>query len=76
VSALYRNASGTKSLAQQYGLSKEEVKNILEKYLVEKRKAGDIKPLEPCYDHSTRKYFSFEEWMDHLLKNWDKLPSS
>ena len=34
------------------------------------------KALEPCYDHSTGKYLTFEEWMNQLLKNWDKFSES
>lgn len=74
MSAIYRNALGTKILAQQYGFSKEEVRQILEQHAEKSRNRGNSKALEPCYDYSTGKYLSFEEWMDHsLLKNWSRL---
>jgi hypothetical protein len=76
MSAVYRNAPGTKSLAQQYGLSKQELRELLEKYAEEKRNEGNSKPLGPCYDISTGVYLSFEEWMEHFLKNWDRLSVS
>ncbi len=76
MAAVYRNALGTKSLAQQYGLSKQEVRDLLEQHAVEKTNAGDTKPLEPCYDLNTGSHLSFEEWMYHFLKRWDKLPVS
>ena len=76
IAAVYRNVPGTKKLAQQYGLSKKELAEFLEKYSEEKRKEGKNKPLEPCYDLSTGEYLSFEEWMDHFLKIWDKLSVS
>jgi len=76
MAAMNRNAPGTKSLAQQYGLSSQEVRDILEQHAVEKRNAGDTKPLEPCYDLNTGNHLSFEEWMYHFLKRWDKLPVS
>jgi hypothetical protein len=76
MAALYRNAPGTRSLAQQYGLSKQQVRDLLERYVEEKRNAGDTKPLEPCYDLNTGTYLSFEEWMYHFLKRWDKLSVS
>lgn len=76
MAALYRNALGTKSLAQQYGLSKQEVRDLLGRHVEEKRNAGDTKSLEPCYDLNTGNYLSFEEWMYHFLKRWDKLPVS
>jgi hypothetical protein len=69
MAAVYRNDHGTKSLAKQYGFSKEEVKKVLEKFADEMKKEGNMKPLEPCYDYSTGKYLSFEEWMDHYLKS-------
>lgn len=74
--AVYRNAPGAKRLAQDYGFSKKEVREFLEKHAEEKRREGDSKALEPCYDLSTGRYLSFEEWMDGFLKNWDKLTVS
>lgn len=73
MSAVYRNAPGTKKLCLQYGLSKKELKKQLEKLAESKRNEGDERPLEPCYDHNTGKYLSFEQWIDHFLRNWDKL---
>ncbi len=73
MSAIYRNAHGTKHLAQQYGLSKEEVKKVLVELADEMKKEGKSKSLEPCYDYRTGKYLSFEEWVDHYLRIWDKL---
>ena len=72
MSAVYRNAYGTKYLARQYGFSREEVKKILEEFAGEIRNEGNSKPLDPCYDYSTGKYLSFEEWMDHYLTIWDR----
>lgn len=76
MSAVYRNAPGTKRLAQDYGFSKKELREFLEKHAEGKRREGDSKALEPCYDLSTGRYLSFEEWMDRFLKNWDKLTFS
>ena len=73
MSAIYRNTPGTKALAQQYGYSKEELSQFLKQHTEEKRNDGDDKPLEPCYDHSTGKYLTFEQWMDQFFKSWDKL---
>ncbi len=73
MSAIYRNAHGTKYLARQYGYSKEELKQILKEFADEMKNEGNNKPLEPCYDYGTGKYLSFEEWMDHYLKIWDRL---
>ena len=73
MSAIYRNAYGVKTLARQYEYSREEVKNILENFADVMKNEGSTKPLEPCYDYHTGKYLSFEEWMDHYLKIWDRL---
>jgi hypothetical protein len=75
MSALYRNAPGTKRLAEQYGLSKNEVRQVLEAHAEEQKKAGNERPLRPRYDLSTGRYLSFEEWLDHFTKSWDKLSS-
>ena len=76
MAAVYRNGPGTKSLAQGYGTSKDELRDLLERLAREKAHAGDTKPLEPCYDLSTGTHLSFEEWMGHFLKRWEKLPAS
>jgi hypothetical protein len=76
MAAVYRNGPGTKLLAQEYGYSKGELRDLLEQLANEKRNAGDTKPLEPCYDLNTGNHLSFEEWMYHFLKRWDKLPVS
>ena len=73
MAAIYRNAHGTKRLASQYGFSREEVKKILEDYLHEMKKEGNSRILEPCYDYTTGKHFSFREWMDYYLKTWNRL---
>ena len=76
MSAVGRNAPGTKALSQQYGLSKNQLRQTLQRYAEKKRSEGDKKPLEPCYDHSTGKYLSYEEWVDNFFRKWDRLPGS
>lgn len=76
ISAVYRNAPGTKRLAQHYGISKEALRVFLVKRAAEQSKQGNRRPLEPCYDLSTGRHLSFEEWMDRLLKKWEKLTVS
>ncbi len=74
MSAIYRNAHGTKRLARQYGFSRDDVKEILENFIHEMKKEGKSEILGPCYDYSTGKHVSLEEWRDHYLKIWDRLP--
>ncbi len=74
ISAQYRNAPGTKKLAQQYGLSKKDLEDFFNKRATENRNQGDDRDLEPCYDQRTGKYLSFEEWLNYLLRHWEKLP--
>ncbi len=73
MAAVNRNAQGTKELAQEYGLSKKELKELLEEYTESRRREGDLKPLEPCYDISTATYLTFEEWVVSFIKKYDKL---
>jgi hypothetical protein len=73
MAAVNRNAPGTKMLAQEYGLSKNELKGLLENYAETRRGEGDLKPLEPCYDISTGVYLSFDQWLDSFLKKYDKV---
>jgi hypothetical protein len=73
IAAVNRNPPGTKRLAQEYGLSKKKLKEFLEERAETKRREGDAKALEPCYDISTGTYLNFEEWMSSLLKKYDKI---
>jgi len=76
MAAVNRNALGTKKLAQEYGISRKELKELLEGYAEHRIREGDRKALEPCYDINTGAYLSVEEWMDSLLKNYDKVSVS
>lgn len=73
MAAVNRNAPGTKRLAQEYGFSKKDLKELLEGYAENRRREGDSKPLEPCYDISTGAYMTFEEWVGSFMKKYDKL---
>lgn len=68
--ATNRNAPGTKRLAQQYGVSSQTLKLILETRANQLRQAGQDKALAACYDAATGKYLSFGEWTDHLIEGW------
>ena len=50
ISTIYGNAQETKRLAQKYGFSKEDVKQILKSFANEMKNEGNKKHLEPCYD--------------------------
>ena len=73
MAAHYRNAHGVKILAQEYGYSKQEVKQILGRYANQMREKGDIKPLGICYDSSSGKYLTFDDWIIHCIEKWHKL---
>ncbi|MBW1677779.1 MAG: hypothetical protein JRF30_10760 [Deltaproteobacteria bacterium] len=75
MSAINRNAPGTKKLAEQYWLSKEEVKGFLETLAKEQRKQGNEEGLESRYDLGTGRYLTFEEWLVVLIKDWKRLPA-
>jgi hypothetical protein len=73
LSAVFRNAAGSRILAEQQGLSKKHVEEYLRKRSEEERSSGQVKILEPTFDHHTNKYLTFEEWLDYLVRKWDKL---
>lgn len=76
MSAVFRNASGSKILAEQYGMAKKDAEDFLRKRSEEEKERGNTKSLEPTFDYLTNRYLSFDEWLDHLLKKWDKLADS
>jgi plasmid maintenance system antidote protein VapI len=76
MAAVSRNEPGTKRLAQEYGFSKQELRELLEEYAENRRRKGDLKPFEPCYDPGTGAYLSFEGWMDFFFKKYDKVSVS
>jgi hypothetical protein len=76
MSAVFRNAAGSRILAEQYGMSKKEVEDFLRKRSEEEKERENAKSLEPTFDYLTSKYLTFDEWLDQLMKKWDKLASS
>jgi hypothetical protein len=76
MAAVFRNAGGARVLCEEYGFSREKAEEILRRAAEEQKSQGDTKTLEPTYDHATGRYLGFEEWLDHFLKHWDKLPTS
>ena len=73
MAAIYRNGPGTRRLAQQYGLSRKEVAELLEKCTEEAGEKGDDAILEPCYDCNMTRHVPFGEWKATLLKDWGRL---
>jgi hypothetical protein len=71
--ALDRNAGGTKALAEEYGLSPDEVKGILAHEAQTKRSRGEDRELMPRYDYRTNDYLTFEEWLAKVLAGWPTL---
>ena len=76
MAAVFRNSAGTKILAEQYGMSKKDVENLLQKRSEEEANKGNAKTLEPTFDHDTNQYLAFDEWLDDLVKKWSRLASS
>jgi hypothetical protein len=73
MAAVYRNAAGTRKIARQYGLSKEDALKYLQELSQEKEAHDNDRALEPCYDQRTGKYLSFAEWLDSLSRIWNRL---
>ena len=73
MAAVNRNAVGTKKIAHDFGISKEELKVFLGKKADEQRGEGNERLLLPRYDHQSGKYLDFEEWVENLFKCWSKI---
>jgi hypothetical protein len=73
MSAVYRNGSGTKRIAMDYGLSRQKVKELLMRMADESGKGNEARELEPSYDHGTATYISFKEWLELFDKRWERL---
>ena len=76
MSAVFRNAAGSRILADQYGMSKKAVEDFLRKRSEEEKERGNTKSLEPTFDYLTNRYLSFDQWLDQLAKKWEKLAES
>lgn len=74
MAAEYRNVHGTKRLALRYGLSREDVRKILEDFSQRAEKENS-KVLDPCYDYITGRHIPFGEWLEGFMKLWKKLPA-
>jgi len=70
MAALNRNALGTKTLAQKYGVSKQELKKYLQERAKQLRENGHTKALAARYDMITGKYLTFEEWVKFYTEIW------
>ncbi|MBW1720530.1 MAG: hypothetical protein JRJ78_00550 [Deltaproteobacteria bacterium] len=67
MAAVYRNVHGTKTLARQFGIPGEELRDVLSRWTEEMGDEGTRNPLEPCYDYHTGKYLSFQEWLERFF---------
>jgi len=76
ISAAFRNAEGTRILAEKQGLSKKQTEDYLRKRAEEERSRGNAKILEPTFDLHTNRHLTFEEWLDYLVRKWNKLSLS
>jgi hypothetical protein len=70
LSAVNRNGAGTKRLASDLGINKEELIKLLERL---SRENGRAKELEPCYDPVSEAYLDFNQWLEVLQKRWERL---
>ena len=58
------------ALAQQFGVSGRELKEFLEEKGKQLGQTGNLKVFDACYDTTTGRYLSFEEWMNVLTEGW------
>ena len=68
-----RNPYATKRLAEDFGYSKEEVKEILTELSKKEEESGNKKIIAPCYDYRSGKYLPFDKWLEQFLKEWNKI---
>ena len=73
MAAIYRNAKGAKALAQKFGYSKKEVKQIIEKYTDQMIKEGYTKLLKARYGYARGKYLTSEQWLNQFIEKWRNL---
>ena len=76
MAAVFRNAVGTRILADQYGMSKKDLQDFLQNRSEEEKSRGNTKSLEPTFDCLTDRYLTFEDWVEQLTKKWSKLAES
>ncbi|MFP4056481.1 MAG: hypothetical protein ACLF0G_06405 [Candidatus Brocadiia bacterium] len=62
-----RNASAVRRLAEDRGLSDEELARIAREVLAEQQEVNTEDRLGERYDIHTGRYLSLEEFVDHLL---------
>ena len=73
VAGIGRNFYATKKLAEELGLEKEELKNILMHMAEKEEESGNKKILGACYNYNNGRYIPFEKWLDRLLREWNKI---
>lgn len=70
LAAVNRNGTGTKRLASDLGVKKEELISVLKRLSKENERARE---LEPCYYPMSESYLDFNQWVDALQKRWERL---
>jgi len=65
---LARNAPGVRRLAEERGLSREELAAFLREELERQQEHGGEDRLGPRYDVMTGEYTTLEEWVDQVIR--------
>ena len=73
MAAVHRNAPGTKKLAREYGLSKNELKEFLENTAEKRRKDGQNHIFGMCYSSTMGCCLIFDEWMNHFFEKFERI---
>ena len=63
----YRNAIGTRKLAQRWAFSRADVEDLLATALEEHEARTDKTGSDRCYDTATGKYLTLREWIGQFL---------
>jgi hypothetical protein len=62
----YRNAIALRNLAQEWGFSRAELKDLLMKAVAD-YEDGAERRRSVCYDTTTGKYLTFRQWVEQFL---------
>ena len=76
MAAVFRNAIGSRIPAEQCGLSREKVEEVLRKRAEAEKARGNTKILGPTFDYRTSGYLGFDEWLERLVKKWHQAGDS
>jgi hypothetical protein len=68
----YRNGIAVRNLAREWGFSKAELESLLRVALSEQDEISDKRRLGHCYDVTSGKYLTLQQWVEQFLSTKNK----